>query len=122
MINTVWQGFFSRFHVAFVIKRLLYIEFRVFKKKRKGVRDAGKAQKGYCPLAGVGCDRGFLCRYRAFWFYVVTWFYVSRHGSQTIGVAGSRQGFSLLRLSCFSPLFLSRQRSLQCRNSFYFMS
>ena len=26
---------FSKFHVAFVIKRLLYIEFRVFIKKRK---------------------------------------------------------------------------------------
>ena len=41
MIDTVWQGF-SRFHVAFVIKKLLYIEFRVFRKK-KGVGDAGKA-------------------------------------------------------------------------------
>ena len=34
MINTGWQGF-SRFHVAFVIKRLLYIEFRVFRKEKK---------------------------------------------------------------------------------------
>ena len=31
------------FHVVFVIKRLLYIEFRVFRKKKKRVRDAGKA-------------------------------------------------------------------------------
>ena len=35
MINTVWQGF-PRFHVAFVIKKLLYIEFSVFRKKKKG--------------------------------------------------------------------------------------
>ena len=34
MINTVWQGF-PGFHVAFVIKRLLCIEFRVFGKKEK---------------------------------------------------------------------------------------
>ena len=34
MINIVGQVF-SRFHVAFVIKRLLYIEFRVFRKKNK---------------------------------------------------------------------------------------
>ena len=42
MINIVWQGF-SRFHVALVIKRLSYIEFRVFRKKQKRVGDAGKA-------------------------------------------------------------------------------
>ena len=35
MIKTGWQGF-PRFHVAFVIKRLLYIEFSVFRKKKKG--------------------------------------------------------------------------------------
>ena len=34
MINTVCQGFLG-FHVALVIKRLLYIEFRVFRKKKK---------------------------------------------------------------------------------------
>ena len=34
MINTVWQGF-PKSHVAFVIKRLLFIEFRVFRKKKK---------------------------------------------------------------------------------------
>ena len=43
MINIIWQGF-SRFRVAFVIKRFLYIKFRVFRKKKKrGVGDAGKA-------------------------------------------------------------------------------
>ena len=43
MINTVWQGF-SKFHVAFVIKRLLYIEFMVFRKKKKiGVGGVEKA-------------------------------------------------------------------------------
>ena len=36
MINIVWQGF-PRFHVTFVIKRLSYIEFIVFRKKKKGL-------------------------------------------------------------------------------------
>ena len=35
MIKTGWQGF-PRFHVAFVIKRLMYIEFSVFRKKKGG--------------------------------------------------------------------------------------
>ena len=34
MINTVWQGF-PGFHVSFVIKRLLCIEFKVFGNKEK---------------------------------------------------------------------------------------
>ena len=34
MINTVCQGF-PGFLIAFVIKRLLYIEIRVFRKKKK---------------------------------------------------------------------------------------
>ena len=34
MINAVLASF-PRFHVAFVIKRLLYIEIRVFRKKKK---------------------------------------------------------------------------------------
>ena len=44
MIDTVWQGF-SRFHVAFVIKRLLYIEFRVFRKKKKGLEMQERPKK-----------------------------------------------------------------------------
>ena len=48
MFNTVWQGF-SRFHVAFIIKRLFYIEFRVFKKKglevQKRPREACKTRE-----------------------------------------------------------------------------
>ena len=54
MINTIWQGF-SRFPVAFVIKRLLYIEFKVFRKKKKRVVDAGKALKK--ATVCLGCDR-----------------------------------------------------------------
>ena len=42
MTNTVWQGF-PGFHIAFVIKRLLYIEFRVFRKGNK--KGAGGAEK-----------------------------------------------------------------------------
>ena len=65
MINIVWQGF-PRFLVAFVIKRLLYIEFRVFRKKKKRPRGAEKAHKGYCILGGLGHDRGSLCCDKAF--------------------------------------------------------
>ena len=32
------------------------------------------ASKGYCTLAGFGCDKDFLYRDRAFWLYVATWF------------------------------------------------
>ena len=65
MINIVWQGF-PRFLVAFVIKRLLYIEFKVFRNKKKGAGGAENAQKGYYILGGLGRDSGFLCRDRAF--------------------------------------------------------
>ena len=40
MINTIWQGF-SGFLIAFVIKRLLYIEIRVFRKKKKKKETGG---------------------------------------------------------------------------------
>ena len=39
MINTIWQGF-PGFLIAFLIKRLLYIEIRVFRKKKKGTGGA----------------------------------------------------------------------------------
>ena len=35
MINTVWQGFLGFLFIAFVIKRLLYIKIRVFRKKKE---------------------------------------------------------------------------------------
>ena len=44
MINTVWQGF-PRFHVTFVIKMLLYLEFSVFRKKKKGLEMKERAKK-----------------------------------------------------------------------------
>ena len=43
MINTVWQGF-PGFLIAFVIKRLLYIEIRVFRKKKKK-KETGGAER-----------------------------------------------------------------------------
>ena len=70
MINTVWQGF-PGFHVAFVIKRLLCIEFRVLKKK-KNVGGAEMAHRGYCQFSGLG-----ICRDKVFWHCVATWFSVS---------------------------------------------
>ena len=36
-------------------------------RKKKGVGSTEKAQRGYCPFLGLGRDRGFLCRDRAFW-------------------------------------------------------
>ena len=82
MINTVWQGFLG-FHVAFVIKRLFCIEYRVFRKKeKKKVGDAEMTHAGYCQFSGLGHDR-------AFWLCVATWSSMSRHGSQVAGVAGS---------------------------------
>ena len=66
MINIVWQGF-PGFHVAFVIKILLYIEFKVFRTKRKkNARGAEMTQTSYCQFSGLGCDRGFLCCDRGF--------------------------------------------------------
>ena len=57
----------------------------MFRKKKKRVGDAGKAQKGYYTLAGLGRDRGFLyrdreklCRDKALWFRVETVGFVSR--------------------------------------------
>ena len=40
--------------------------------------DVEKAQNGYCMLAGLGRDRGFLYHDRAFWLCVVTVGFVSR--------------------------------------------
>ena len=40
--------------------------------------DAEKVQKGYCMLAGLDRDRGFLYYDKAFWFCVSTSGFVSR--------------------------------------------
>ena len=58
MINTIWKGF-PRFHVTFVIKRSLYIEFRVFRNKEK--KRAGGVEKAMILKlqAMLGHDRGF---------------------------------------------------------------
>ena len=61
MINTVWQGFLG-FLIAFVIKRLLHIKIRVFrkkKKKKKGNWRCRKARVGYCPFSGFCRDKEF---------------------------------------------------------------
>ena len=79
----------SRFHDAFVIKRLVYIEFRVFRKKKK-VGGAEKAQRSYNPFAGLGRDK-------AFWLCVATWFLCRDMVPKLQAVVGSRQGFSWSR-------------------------
>ena len=43
MINKVWQGF-PGFLIAFVIKSFLYIEIRVFRKKKKGTGGAERPE------------------------------------------------------------------------------
>ena len=65
------------FHFSFVTKRLVYIEFRVFRKEKKKIGGVEKAQSSYWPFAGLGRDRGFLCRDRVFLRCVATWFSVS---------------------------------------------
>ena len=44
MINIIWKGS-PRFHVVFVIKRLLYIEFSVFRKEKKGLEMQERPKK-----------------------------------------------------------------------------
>ena len=68
MINTVWQVFPS-FLIAFVIKRLLYIGFRVFRKKRKRKLEVHNGLERLLPIFDFGsrqrilyCDNGFWCR------------------------------------------------------------
>ena len=51
MINTVWQDF-PGFLIAFVINRLLYIEIRVFRKKKKKKLEVQKGQSGLLPIFG----------------------------------------------------------------------
>ena len=45
-------------------------------------------------LGDFGRDRGFLCRDRAFLFYVATRFFVSRHGSKAAGDGWVMSGVS----------------------------
>ena len=58
MINAILVRF-SRFHVAFVIKRLLYIEFRCLERKEKENWRCKKARVGYYPFLVFCSDREF---------------------------------------------------------------
>ena len=48
---------FSRFPVVFVIKRQIYIEFRVFWKGKKEELEVRKTKMGYCTFSGLCRDR-----------------------------------------------------------------
>ena len=93
MTNTVWEGF-SRFHVSFVTKRLLYVEFRVFRKKSKRKLEMQDGKKGLLLVFGFGSRQRMPCCDRVFGS-------MSRHGSlchNTVHrlqrIPGSQQGFS----------------------------
>ena len=96
-----------------------FIEFRVFRKKNDG--NAEKAYRGYCPFSGLGRDRGFLYRNRVFWLYVMTRFFVSRHGSQATSDCRVTTGVFLVTTKLFFSSFLSRQGSSLCHNSVFFL-
>ena len=89
-------------------------------RKKKGAGGAAKTQRGYCPLASLGRNRGFLCRDRAFWFCVATWSFVSRHGSQAAGGWWVATGVFLVATELFSSGFLSRKGSSLSRDSVLF--
>ena len=50
-------GKFSRFPVVFVIKRQIYIEFKVFWKEKKEELEVQKTIMGYSPFSGLCRDR-----------------------------------------------------------------
>ena len=54
-MNTFWQVF--QFLVVFVIKRQLYIKFRVFWKEKKEELEVQKTRMGYCPFLCLCHDR-----------------------------------------------------------------
>ena len=58
---------------------------------------AEKAQKGYYMLEGLGRDRGFLYRDRAFWLCVMTVGFVSR---QDLVLAGCSWVATVVALCC----------------------
>ena len=51
MIYTVWQVFIG-FLITFVLKRLLYVEFRVFWKEKKKGAGGVEDQDGLLPIFG----------------------------------------------------------------------
>ena len=71
MINTVWQVFIG-FLIAFVVKRLLYIGCRVFRKKRKIKLEVQNGLERLFPIFGFGSQQRILCRNRVLRLGVVT--------------------------------------------------
>ena len=62
-------------------------------------------------LGSLGRDKDFLgCN----WFYVATWFFVLRHGSQAAGHCKVATGVFLVTTELFFSCFLSRQGLRQC--------
>ena len=74
------------------------------------VGGAEKAQKGYDILVGLGCNRGFLCHGRAFWFYVATMGFVSQQDLVWAGCSWVAVVVALCRDSVAIEVPLSRPR------------
>ena len=67
MIYTVWQSL-PRFLVVSVMKGA----------PMRGFKMQEMPRTGYCTLAGLGHDKGFLYLDKAFWFCAMTMGFVSR--------------------------------------------
>ena len=97
---------FCRFYVAFVIKRLLYIEFRVFIKKKNCWRCRNDPD-GLLPVFGFGSRQrfslsrqSFLALCRNMDLCVATWFPGCRGGWVAIGVFLVRDRVSFFWFFC----------------------
>ena len=58
-----WQGF-PRFHIAFVIKMLFYIEIKVFWKEKKNGTRGAEDQNGLLPIFGSLSQQRIMVSYR----------------------------------------------------------
>ena len=82
-----------------------------------------KCRKGrdkLLPISGLGHDKGFLCHDRAFWFCVVIWFFVLRHGSQAVGSFLVVTGVFLVATELFLLVFY-RDRVFPCVMTVFYL-
>ena len=119
MINTIWKSYFQVPCCLCNKKKLLYIEFRVFRKRRKKKSWRCRNDPGWLlPFFGFGSGQrfslsrqSFLALCRDMILYVATWFSSCRRCWVAIGIF-------LVMTKLFSVGFFSRHGSSLCRNSF----